>query len=191
MNLPTNSVDDIIVSPVEPGRARDPRAERLAFLALSDVLAREPANAVQRLVEAALELTHSTSAGVSVHDQQDGEDIFRWVAVAGELRPYLNAALPRHLSPCGVTVSRATTLVMRDPERFFGASPDLPIVIKSALLVPFAKQARVIGTLWVLSSSPEKAYSVDDVQIVERLLAFSSSLLDAWLRRRERYGTNP
>jgi len=43
----------------------------------------------------------------------------------------------------------------------------------------------------VLSSSPEKAYSVDDVQIVERLLAFSSSLLDAWLRRRERYGTNP
>lgn len=123
-----------------------------------------------------MKLTDSESSGVSLFDEDAG--LFRWVAVAGRFAPYLNTTMPMDRSPCGTTVSRGTTVVMRDPARFYGRSPELQVPVATVLLVPFSRHGRIVGTLWVHSGAAEKQYTVEDARLVESLLSFSSSLLE-------------
>jgi hypothetical protein len=180
------AVDDVIVPPAETRAPRSAAVETEAFLSLSEALARAPDTAIQRLVEVAMKLTGSDAAGVSLDDVEGGEAVFRWVAVAGEFSRYLNGTMPRHFSPCGTTVERAKTLVMRDPVRFFPYISKLHVQIRTALLVPFPQRGRLVGTLWVLSHRAEHVFTVDDVRVVESLTTFSSSLLDALGARRSK-----
>jgi GAF domain-containing protein len=184
---PARSVDEVIVSPVEAPAQRSAAAERDAFLSLSDALARQPETAVQRLVEVAMRLTNSQAAGVSLEELDGPEPVFRWVAVTGQFERYLNGTMPRHFSPCGTVLSRSTTLVMRDPIRFFPYLSQLHTPVRTVLLVPFPARGRLVGTLWVLRTQPGEPYSVEDVRAVESLTTFSTSLLDALSARRSRF----
>lgn len=183
MGSSVTSVDDVIVAPV-PVTAADKRREEVdAFLHLSETLANCPSDALQHLVETALTLTHSHSAGVSLEDEEGGEPVFRWIAATGVMAPYLNGTMPRHFSPCGTAVDRGTSLVMSEPARHFRYVADLPVSIRAALLVPLSRQGRYVGTVWVLAHDAGKAFTTEDVRVVEQLTTFSGAVLDAWRAR--------
>lgn len=174
------ALDDVIVVPdpavEDPGQVA---ATNDAFLALSRTLAREPAFAVQRLVESAMKLTGAESAGVSLEDTEQGEPVFRWIATAGEYARYLNGTMPRHFSPCGTVVDRGKALVMRDPARHFEYAAALQPPIRAGLMVPFARSGKFIGTLWVVGHREGRTFTVADVRTVQNLTTFATSILDA------------
>ena len=176
---PAQSVDEVIVQPGVPARRSKASDETQALLGLSEVMAKAPERALQRLVESAMRLTGAESAGVSLEDTYDGQPVFRWVAVTGEFSRYAQATMPRHFSPCGTVVDRGETLVMRDPVRFFPYAADFHVPLRSALLTPFGRRGRRVGTVWVVSHDPRKDFSTDDVRIVEQMTTFSTSILDA------------
>lgn len=174
---PAASVDDVIVAPKAVPVQPEQGAGSQAFLSLSQTLARDPAVAVQRLVETAMKLTGAESAGVSLEDVENGEEVFRWIAVAGEFTRYLNGTMPRHFSPCGTVLERRRTLVMRDPARHFTyIQPHVPI--RSALLVPFARKGKLVGTVWVLAHTARE-FDSEDVRQVQNLTTFATAILDS------------
>jgi hypothetical protein len=177
-----SNVDEVIVPLIPAERGRDAAKELEAFHSLSRVPARRPQEALQVLVDVAMHLTGSEAAGVSLLEEASGQ--FRWIAVAGLLAPHLNMTMPMDRSPCGTTITRGTTVVMRDPARFYGQSPELQLTVQTMMLVPFSKHGRVIGTLWVLSGAADKRYTVEDARLVESLLSFSSYLLHTLASRR-------
>jgi GAF domain-containing protein len=172
-------LDDVIVRPVDAPSRASKSDEKDAFLSLSQTLAQAPGTAPQRLVEVAMRLTGADSAGISLADTDDGQEVFRWVAVAGELSPHLNGTMPRYSSPCGTAVDRRTTLVMRDPARHFEYARHIDPPIHWALLVPWGRAGKLIGTLWVLTHDESKSFCADDARTVEALTTFSTSILDA------------
>lgn len=84
-----------------PSKAPNHQAESAAMMELVAVLANEPGSVTQRLVEVALKLTGAGSAGLSLVETEDGKEIFRWIATAGEYARYLRGTMPRDFSPCG------------------------------------------------------------------------------------------
>jgi GAF domain-containing protein len=175
---PVSCVDDIIVEP-KPSKARRSASEETqALLGLSEVMAHAPDHAVQRLVQAAMKLTGGDSAGISLEDELEGQPVFRWVAVAGEFSRYLHATMPREFSPCNTVVSRGKTLVMRDLVRFFPYAADFHLPLQTALLTPYGRGGKLVGTVWIVSHDARKEFSSDDVRTVEKMTTFSTSILD-------------
>jgi GAF domain-containing protein len=174
------SVDDVIVSPAASGTPPDSSVSSTdAFLALTESLAQDPSRAVQCLVETAMRLTDADSAGVSVQDAESGEPVFRWIATSGEFARYRNGTMPRHFSPCGTVLERGQTLVMRDPARYYPYIDKLHAPVHSALLAPFSRAGQLVGTVWAISHTADKAFTDRDVAGVQELTTFATAILDA------------
>src|SRR3569832_689883 len=145
------AIEEVIVSPAPSPVQNATNGMRASLLALSATLARSPERGTQRLVEEAMRTTGADSAGITLEDAEKPDEIFRWVAVCGEFSRYLNGTMPRHFSPCGEVLRRKHTLVMKDPVRYYPYIVQLHAPIRSALLVPFARRGRLVGTLWALA----------------------------------------
>ena len=70
-------------------------------------------------------------------------------------------------------------LVMRDPVRYYAYISQLHVPIATALLVPFARGGKLVGTVWVLQHEPARAFSGGDMRAVQGLATFASAVLDA------------
>jgi hypothetical protein len=130
-------------------RAPNYQAEIEAMNMLAETLAHCPQALLQKLVEVAQELCRADSAGISLLEKHDDEDVFRWEALAGALKDHINGTIPRNASPCGITIDRDATQLMYLPERVFPALKIEPPIVE-ALLVPFHFENEPIGTvgLW-------------------------------------------
>ena len=175
------SPDDVIIQPSPAKRASQVTQTR-ALLALSETLAHEPENAQQQLVTTAMRSTKAESAGLSVEDRDADQVVLRWTAMAGELVRYLNGTMPRDFSPCGTAMDRRSTLIMRDPARHYPYMAQLHLAVRTALLVPFIRHGKFVGTLWVVRHSSERNFSTEDQRMVEGLATFASALLDVGKR---------
>jgi GAF domain-containing protein len=51
------------------------------------------------------------------------------------------------------------------------------------VLVPFARQGKLIGTVWVAAHTPEKVFDDGDIALVKRLTTFTSAVLDSRMRK--------
>lgn len=130
-----------------PVRAPNYQAESAALVALARHMAESPDTLLQKLVETTLELSGADSAGLSLEDWQNGEDIFRWRAVAGRMSSFLGGTMPHDFSPCGVTVERCQPQFMVDPVRYYPYVAGLQMPLHEVLLVPFQRAGRAVGTL--------------------------------------------
>jgi hypothetical protein len=71
----------------------------------ANAMASLPSNLFQHCVQLGLELCHADSCGISLRElTAAGEDVFRWIAVAGQLAGHFQGTTRRHDSPCGVCV---------------------------------------------------------------------------------------
>jgi hypothetical protein len=158
--LPTASLDEVDIT-VEldrrPRRAADFPSEDRALEILADALAKNPRNMLAQLVNVALDRCRADTAGLSL---LEGE-VFRWEAVAGVCAAYQNGTMPRAASPCGVCIDRNITQLMHLPDRCFPALKAEPRFVE-ALLVPFHRQGRPIGTVWVVSHTTERKFDRED-----------------------------
>ena len=117
------SLADVIINSqlaCRSARAPDHQAENEALNILAQTLAHSPQSVLQKLVEVARELCRADSAGISLLENDQGNQVFRWEALAGILRDHINGTMPRNASPCGTTIDRDATQLMYLPERFPG-----------------------------------------------------------------------
>ncbi len=159
-----------------PSKAPNHQAESAAMIKLVEALANDPDSVAQRLVEAALSLTSAGSAGLSLAETEDGKEIFRWIATAGEYSRYLRGTMPRDFSPCGEVLRRAEPLLMRDMIRAYPYVDMLHAPPAEVLLVPFSKDGTLVGTVWVVGHSPGHTFDEEDLRLVKSLAVFASAV---------------
>jgi hypothetical protein len=175
------SLNDVIINDQvqhRPARMRD-KDETEALIALSRAIATSPSSTLQLLAECALNICNAGSSGVSILQKQpDGEVPFRWKATAGKLSKYLGGTMPRSASPCGVVIDRNDFQLMSNPVRYFPEIAKLDVPIFEALLAPFYHRNQAVGTLWVVSHTPDKKFYSEDIRLVMRLCKFASGATD-------------
>ena len=178
-------LEDVVINSElinRPPKAPNYEAENQALLALAQTLADAPDKILQKLAETALQLCRADTAGISLLEQQDGAEVFRWEALAGVFSDRLNATMPRDASPCGTTIDRNTTQLMYMAERIFPALTSEPPVVE-ALLIPFHVNDKPIGTVWVVAHDERRKFDREDERIIKTLAQFASASWQLWQAR--------
>ena len=152
-------------------------AENLALVALAQHMSDAPENILQSLAETTLALCHAGSAGISI--LEEGDSIFRWHGLAGELAARRWGTTPRDFSPCGTVLDRGCTMLMSYPERYFPFFAEVKPTIVEALLVPFDVGGKLIGTVWAVSHDERLKFDAEHRRILGNLSKFASACYQA------------
>jgi hypothetical protein len=150
------------------------RQENLAFHELATALASDPINFLEKLVEVAARLCRADSVGISVEETgSEGEQVFRWIAVSGELRNMVGGTISRDFSPCGVCVDTRQPLLISKPHRVYPHFQECSRPVVEALLIPWGSSDGPVGTLWVVAHSDSRKFDLQDVRIMSSLAGFA------------------
>ncbi|MEP6913659.1 MAG: ATP-binding protein [bacterium] len=182
MNELPFTLDQVVINSQLAARFSRPpdfETENDALKMLSQALADEPQTILQKLVEVALRLCRADTAGISLLENHDGKEVFRWEALAGVFADRLDNTMPRYASPCGTTIDRNATQLMYLPERFFTALKVEPPVVE-ALLIPFHFENKPVGTVWVLTHDERRKFDREDERIVGTLAQFAGAAWQLW-----------
>lgn len=158
--------------------AREPdyKAENAALRSLISALEHDSDNVLQRVAEAALSLCGGGSAGISLEDlDENGSRVFRWIAVAGAYKEMLGVATPGDFGPCGVAVDLAESQIFLDPARLYGYLRPVSPGVVEGIFVPYCENERTVGTLWVMTHEPGKAFDAEDRRLLEGLAEFAAA----------------
>ena len=156
-------------------RAPDYATENRALSALAEALSTKPDTVLQQLVELAMGLTQSDSAGISLLEPGTEQDSFRWVATTGAWSPYRDGTMPREASPCCEVIARNAVVLVKHPERSFPALLQAEPGIGEGLLAPFHLGGVPIGTLWTIKHSPDGQFEAEDARILKSLARFAAA----------------
>jgi signal transduction histidine kinase/ActR/RegA family two-component response regulator len=163
-----------------PWRGPDYEAENRALVALAQQIANSPKRIFQTLAETTLALCEAGSAGISLLEDDNGREIFRWHAIAGGYAPHLWGTTPRHFSPCGTVLDRKTVMLFDRPGRHFTYFAQLNPPIIEALLMPFAIEDEIVGTVWVMVNDDARKFDNEDARILGSLAKFASASYQVW-----------
>ena len=162
-----------------PSRPFDYEAENSALKALAQTMIDSPQTILQKLAETAHCLCHAHTAGISLLEEHDGQEVFRWKALAGVFADRLNNTMPRYASPCGTTIDSNATQLRYMAERVYPALKANPPVVE-ALLVPFHVDNKPIGTVWVIAHDERRKFDREDERIVKTLAQCASGTWQLW-----------
>ena len=178
-------IEDVVVNSElwhRPSRRADYEAENSALKLLAQTMMDSPQAILQKLAETARSLCNAHTAGISLLEQHNGEEVFRWEALAGVFADRLNHTMPRHASPCGTTIDRNATQLMYMAERVFPALTAEPPVVE-ALLVPFRVNNKPVGTVWIVAHDESRKFDREDERITKTLAQFASVAWQLWNAR--------
>jgi two-component system CheB/CheR fusion protein len=181
-------VEDILITAElerRPLRAPDHAAENRAMAALARQLADDPGAVPQKLAELLLELCRADSAGVSLLDNENGREVFRWNAAAGLLAPVVGGRIDRDASPCGMVVDRNCLVLLKDPECVYPALQVSRPPMRESLLLPWTANGKATGTVWVISQSPDRHFDGEDARLVQNLASFAAAAYQAIVAQQE------
>lgn len=133
-----------------------------------------PGHVLPHLVQLALEICKSDSAGVSVYES--GGSIFRWHHVTGTLEKFDGATTPRDFSPCGVCLDQHRPVLMERPEQAYPWIKEAGITVPEVLLVPIFVGNEPFGTLWIVAHDQQQ-FDAGDARVMAELAAFAGLAL--------------
>ncbi|MEJ6485608.1 GAF domain-containing protein [Nostoc punctiforme UO1] len=161
-----------------PCRPLNLEAEVQIFRALAQQLTRPPQAILKYLVSAAVDLCQAGTAGVSLIEiLPNGEEVFRWVALAGVYEPYEGGITDREHSPCGVCLSRGCPQLYDRPERYFPSLQQAEPAIVEGLVVPLLLEGQALGTIWIASHSGQRQFDGEDMRILTSLADFTAAAI--------------
>lgn len=177
---PVQLQDVLATQKLRSRRKRKPNSyqENVALYSLARVMAGAPDILMDYLLAMAMDLCNAGSAGLSVPETlPNGEEIFRWTHVCGELNGLAGGSTPRNLSACGATLElNAPQLFDRPARRFPYVSKEHVPIVEELVIPVYAGDARP-GTLWVLSHNEEAKFDSEDVRLLTGLAEFASCAL--------------
>jgi hypothetical protein len=174
----TCRLEEIVITPElkrRPARASSLTRENQALHKLARSLTDPPDELIASLLRVALDLCDAESAGLSMLEAgPGGEEVFRWAAIVGKWKSYVGGSLPRHASPCGITVDARAPQLFRGPERYFNYADSAQPAIAEALVVPIFVGETIPGTIWIVAHSDKVQFDLEDVRLLESLGAFAA-----------------
>ena len=173
-----------------PSRGPDYEAENCALVELAETLAAAPQDILQILVEKALSLCGSHSAGVSLLEDADQQRRFHWRAIAGRWSEFVGGGTPREFGPCGTVLDLREPLLFSHPERDFPYFGDATPHVEDSLLVPFCVSGEALGTIWVVSHDETKRFDAEDLRVMTSLSKFASAAYQTLLSANARDAAN-
>ena len=154
-------------------RAPDCNGETLMIDELFSRFAEAPQDFFQKLVDAALKISHANSTGISLLDEETKR--FVWPAVAGGLQPYIGGGTPQDFGPCGTVLERDTPILFVHPERHFTYLKPITPSLEEVLLVPFHVDGKAVGTIWAVIHDPNRHFDAEDKRLLANLSIFAAS----------------
>jgi signal transduction histidine kinase len=189
MAVPLSAViatEELFLRPVR--NLPDYEAEARALAGLAEELGNSPEGILQKLVQASLRLCHAHSAGVSLLDEHEGQNVVRWSAIAGEWSAHVGDTTPRHFSPCGVVLDRKSAQLFVRFDRYYPYFRAMTRPTYEALLVPFFVAGEAVGTVWVVSHDETRRFDAEDLRLLSSIAKFAATtfgLLAALDRQRQ------
>jgi len=161
-----------------PARSTDGQAELAAMRRLADTMANDPTKTFDVCTEVTLELCRADTCGISLREHTEtGEDVFRWIALSGQLQQFIHGTMPRRHSPCGVCVDSGRPILMQRPEKVY-KDLDVGTPFQDVLLVPLAdKNSDLEGTLWIVAHNAERKFDAEDCRVMQRIAVFMGAIL--------------
>ena len=180
---PSVSLDDILITAAlaqRVPRTPDFQAENQALHTVARQLAEQSQAVLKTLVTVAKDLCQAGTAGVSLLEvTPDGEEVFRWSALAGALAGYEGGATPRNFSPCGTCLDRQAPQLYSYPERYFTYFQQAKPVITEGLVIPLVAGDRPLGALWIVSHDEARQFDLEDVRLMTSLADFTAAALQS------------
>jgi signal transduction histidine kinase len=161
-------------------RRRKPNSyqENLALKTLARAMANAPEKLIDTMLQFALDLCCAGTAGLSLLETlPDGEQVFRWTNLAGELKDYVGGTTPRNFSPCGVTLDRDAPQLFAYPERRFQYLGKAHVPLVEGLVIPIYLGNERPGTIWILSHDDECKFDSEDARLMTGLAEFTAGAL--------------
>ena len=173
----TITADELLITEAlhkRPARQRDLAREIAAINDLARGMVRRPDALQRRFVELALDLCRAGSAGISMLEEEEhGESLFRWTALAGEFAPFIGGTSPRHFSPCGLCIDQDKAILVSRPARLFEYFNEASAPIIEGLVVPLRDaEGRPVGTIWIVAHDEERQFDATDVAILQQISSF-------------------
>jgi signal transduction histidine kinase len=170
---------DAVISTAElsrrGSRPADYEAENRALASLLQEMTNPAGNVLHTLVETALSLCGAHSAGISILEEENGRQVFRWHATAGQWSGFLGGTMPREISPCGTVLDRNNALLMSHPERHYPFPPEIAPPVVEVLLIPFHVAGEAVGTIWVIAHDESRKFDREDQRLMTRLGRFAAA----------------
>jgi signal transduction histidine kinase len=157
-----------------PARLPDYEVENKSLTSLARVLADSPDQIWQSLAETALQLCRADSAGISLLEQKDGQEVIRWEATAGVFSDRRNTTMLRDTSSCAATIDQNAPLLMRRVDRAFPALKSQPPIVE-IMIIPFQIENNPVGTLWIVAHDESRKFDQNDARILKTLTEFASA----------------
>ena len=179
LQVPLESVISTQELSLRPPRQPNSDALNRALITLAQTLARSPQHILKELVETALDLCRAHSAGISLLEEENGQKIFRWHALAGQYAPHLYGTTPREFSPCGTVLDTDAIQLMSDLDRHFTYFAQVEPRIAEALLIPFHVHGEAVGTIWIVSHDQTRKFDAEDARVMSALGEFSAATYQA------------
>ena len=175
------NLEEIVITEALARRApRQPdlQAEVDAYHALARQMANQPQALLQALMQTAVRLCRAGTAGVSLLEPTaDGEEVFRWVALAGVYEEHVGGTTPRDFSPCGTCLDRNSPQLYSYPARRFTYFNKVSPPIVEALVIPFGVERPILGTIWIVSHDDFRKFDSEDVRVMTGLADFTATAL--------------
>ncbi|HVB54886.1 MAG TPA: ATP-binding protein [Candidatus Acidoferrales bacterium] len=160
-------------------RAPNLQEEGKALRTLARTLATKPREMIDGLLEMALQLCKAGTAGLSVLETlPGGEQVFRWINMAGRLKRFTGGSAPRNFSLCRVCLDCNAPQLFAYPARRFrylSEAVDAPIV--QALMIPVPLGLGESATIWILAHEEGTNFDAEDVRIMSELADFTGCAL--------------
>jgi signal transduction histidine kinase len=172
------AIEDVLITEsLATRRSRPPAfaAEAQALSAIIDCMAGPPHMVLQALVNKVVDLTGADSAGISIAEVDNGEQIFRWHAIGGEFASFVGGTMQRYNSPCGLVLDTNAVQLMRVPEKHFQYAQQPPKPIEEALLVPFHDGDTPIGTVWAIMHRIDRHFDNEDERLITSLARLAAA----------------
>ena len=135
-------------------------------------MANSPKDALEHLVQVALELCRGQSAGLSLAEENDGRPVFRWRAAAGRFATLVGTGMPQEVSPSLLVLERGEPTLFCVPRQapMDASSP----MLDEALLVPLHVPGGPSGTLWLVSHDETCRFDREDARLLASLARFAA-----------------
>src|SRR5216684_6715198 len=174
---PHGQLADVLVSDLL--KTRGPRPPNLEseneFLhGLAQHLLTDPEHILERSIRAAARLCEAGFAGVSLLETDHGEEVFRWVALAGTLEGQEGRSTPRFFSPCGLAFDRQAPQLFSYPGRYYTYLRDAVPEIVEALVLPLPDGT---GTIWIGTHDEAIRFDSEHVRLLTGLATFMATSL--------------
>jgi signal transduction histidine kinase len=180
-NNPASTLADVLITDklaTRPQRLPQVQAENAALRNLARMMATTPDELPDALLETAMKLCHAGSAGISVLQSENGEEIFRWTNLVGAYKLFIGGTTPRKASPCGVTMDKGAPQLFSFPGLFFKAFNEVNPPIVEGLVLPLPQVGgKLRGTIWIVAHDEQTKFDLEDVRLMTSLAEFTSSAL--------------